>query len=272
LVHGRNGAPGQAQIAEIAEAYLARGWRVAAPELPHSIALPNSGPSDQVTFTGHTRAAAGVWAWLAQTWPDQRRALAGHSIGAYAIAHLAGDDPGTDHILAVSPPLSGMVLLSARVAMGPDAVEAVKREAPLFHAEMPIADAAPALARSHAPLVGAGDTHHVLAMSPPMSGRVLLAARHAMGPAAIEAVKSEAPAYFAEMQIADAEPALNRIAAPLAGVTGAEDGLVRLKDARAYFNAAPNGRFFGALPNEHHCPAGKACADMLAAALVAVGA
>ncbi|MBP6678567.1 MAG: hypothetical protein KA156_05720 [Paracoccus sp.] len=209
LVHGRNGAPGQAQIAEIAEAYLARGWRVAAPELPHSIALPNSGPSDQVTFTGHTRAAAGVWAWLAQTWPDQRRALAGHSIGAYAIAHLAGDDPGTDHILAVSPPLSGMVLLSARVAMGPDAVEAVKREAPLFHAEMPIADAAPALARSHA---------------------------------------------------------------PLAVVTGAEDGLVRLKDARAYFNAAPNGRFFGALPNEHHCPAGKACADMLAAALVAVGA
>lgn len=209
LVHGRNGAPGQAQIAEIAEAYLARGWRVAAPELPHSIALPDSGPSDQVTFTGHTRAAAGVWAWLAQTWPDQRRALAGHSIGAYAIAHLAGDDPGTDHILAVSPPLSGMVLLSARVAMGPDAVEAVKREAPLFHAEMPIADAAPALARSHA---------------------------------------------------------------PLAVVTGAEDGLVRLKDARAYFNAAPNGRFFGALPNEHHCPAGKACADMLAAALVAVGA
>ena len=209
LVHGRNGAPGQAQIAEIAEAYLARGWRVAAPELPHSIALPDSGPSDQVTFTGHTRAAAGVWAWLAQTWPDQRRALAGHSIGAYAIAHLAGDDPGTDHILAVSPPLSGMVLLSARVAMGPDAVEAVKREAPLFHAEMPIADAAPALARSHA---------------------------------------------------------------PLAVVTGAEDGLVRLEDARAYFNAAPNGRFFGALPNEHHCPAGKACADMLAAALVAVGA
>lgn len=208
LVHGRNGAPGQAQIAEIAEAYLARGWRVAAPELPHSIALPDSGPSDQVTFSGHTQAAAGVWAWLAATWPDQRRALAGHSIGAFAIAHLAGDDPDTDHILAVSPPLSGMVLLSARVAMGPDAVEAVKREAPLFHAEMPVADVAPALARS---------------------------------------------------------------AAPLAVVTGAEDGLVRLHDARAYFNAAPNGRFFGALPNEHHCPAGAACGQMLAAALTALG-
>ena len=209
LVHGRNGAPGQAQIAEIAEAYLARGWRVAAPELPHSIALPESGPSDQVTFSGHTRAAAGVWAWLAREWPDQRRALAGHSIGAYAIAHLAGDDPGTHHILAVSPPLSGMVLLSAREAMGPAAIEAVRNEAPLFLAEMPVADAAPALARSHA---------------------------------------------------------------PLAVVTGADDGLVRLKDARAYFATAPNGRFFAALPNEHHCPAGRACADMLAAALAAVGA
>lgn len=209
LVHGRNGAPGQAQIAEIAEAYLARGWRVAAPELPNSIALPDSGPPDQVTFSGHTRAAAGVWAWLAQTWPDQPRALAGHSIGAYAIAHLAGDDAETHHVLAVSPPLSGMVLLSAREAMGPEAVAAVKREAPLFHAEMPVADAAPALARSQA---------------------------------------------------------------PLAVVTGAADGLVRLKDARAYFSTAPNGRFFGALPDEHHCPAGPACAGMLAAALLAVGA
>ena len=99
-----------------------------------------------------------------------------------------------------------------------------------------------------------------------MSGRVLLAARHAMGPAAIEAVKSEAPAYFAEMQIADAEPALNRIAAPLAVVTGAEDGLVRLHDARNYFQTAPDARFFAALPNEHHCPAGAVCGQMLASA------
>ena len=69
----------------------------------------------------------------------------------------------------------------------------------------------------------------------------------------------------------DAAPALARSAAPLAVVTGAEDGLVRLHDARAYFNAAPNGRFFGALPNEHHCPAGAACGQMLAAALTALG-
>ncbi len=208
LVHGRNGAPGQVQIAEIAEAYLARGWRVAAPELPHSAALPESGPPGQVTFSGHTQAAAAVWDWVARQWPDEARALAGHSIGGFAVAHLAAASP---------------------------------------------------------------DTHHVLAVSPPMSGRVLLLAREAMGQAAIDEVRREAPAYFAEMQTADAEPALNRTMAPLAVVTGAEDGLVRLKDARAYFVAAPNGRFFAALPDEHHCPAGEPCGRMLSAALSALG-
>ena len=209
LAHGRNGAPGQAQIAEIAEAYLARGWRVAAPELPNSIALPDSGPPEEVTFTRHAQATAEVWAWLVQQWPEAPLALAGHSIGAFAIAQLAGDAPEAHHLLAVSPPISGVVLLSARLAMGPAAIEAVQREAPLFYAEMPVADAAPSLARS---------------------------------------------------------------LAPLAVVTGAEDGLVRLHDARTYFNTAPNGRFFGALPDEHHCPAGSACAQMLQAALTAVGA
>ena len=206
VVHGRNGAPQQAQIAEIADAYVRQGWRVLAPALPHSIATPGSGPATAVTFSGHTAAAREVWDWVAQEWPDLPRGLAGHSIGAYAVAHLA--DAQTHHVLAVSPPLSGMVLLNARIDMGP---------------------------------------------------------------AAIEAVKAEAPAFYAEMPVADAEPALRAMAAPLAVVTGASDGLVRLHDARRYFAAAPNGRFFGALPNEHHCPAGAACGQMLSAALLALG-
>ncbi|MFT4012227.1 MAG: alpha/beta fold hydrolase [Paracoccus sp. (in: a-proteobacteria)] len=208
LVHGRNGAPEQVQIAEIARAYLARGWRVVAPELPHSLALPRSGPPGGISFAGHVRAAAQVWDWMAGRWPDRPRALAGHSIGGYAVAHL-----------------------------------------------------------------GAGsDAHHVLAVSPPMSGMVLYRARQAMGEAALDEVRREAPGYFDEMRLADAEPALRRLAAPLAVVTGAEDGLVRLADARAYFTAAPNGRFFGALPGQHHCPAGAACGQMLAVALASLGA
>ncbi|MFG6082104.1 alpha/beta hydrolase [Paracoccus litorisediminis] len=209
LVHGRNGAPGQVQIAEIADAYLGHGWRVVAPELPHSAALPGSGAPECVSFSGHTNAAAAAWDWVAQEWPGQARGLAGHSLGGFAVAHLAAGSP---------------------------------------------------------------DTHHVLAVSPVLSGRALLMAREAMGPAALEEVRREAPAYFAEMQTADAEPALNRITAPLAVVTGAADGLIPLKDARAYFAAAPNARFFAALPDEHHCPAGEACARALSAALSALGA
>ncbi|WP_196216822.1 alpha/beta hydrolase [Paracoccus shanxieyensis] len=209
LVHGRNGAPDQVQIVEIANAYLSRGWRVAAPGLPNSVAVPDSGPPEAVSFSGHVRAATRIWDWVAATWPNAPRALAGHSIGGFAVAHLAADTP---------------------------------------------------------------DTHHVLAVSPPMSGLVLMRARGTMGAAAIEEVMREAPGYFLEMATADAEPALNRMKAPLAVVTGAEDGLVPLKSARAYFMAAPNGRFFAALPAEHHCPAGPACADMLSAALAALEA
>lgn len=206
LVHGRNGAPAQPHIDEIAQVYLDRGWRVVAPELPNSSALPESGPASELTFTRHTAAADQVWDWVAQQWPDDRRGLAGHSIGGYAVAHL-GARLQPDHLLAVSPPMSGMVLLSARRAMGPNAVAEVEREAPL---------------------------------------------------------------YRAEMESADASGAIGRVTAPLAVVTGAEDGLVPLKDARAYFAAAPNGRFFGSLPGQHHCPVGPACRTMLAAALDAV--
>ncbi|WP_068117430.1 alpha/beta fold hydrolase [Tropicimonas marinistellae] len=209
LVHGRNGAPHQPHIAEIAASYLARGWRVVAPELPHSAALPDSGPPDRVTFTGHCHAAAAAFAWATEHWPEPKHALAGHSIGAFAVAHLGADNDRLHHILAVSPALSGRALLTAREAMGPDAVAEVEREAPLFRAEMETEDAAPALARTRV---------------------------------------------------------------PLAVVTGAEDGLVPLKHARAYFAAAGNARFFGAVPGEHHCPAGPACGAMLSAALDAVEA
>ncbi|WP_089232514.1 alpha/beta hydrolase [Tropicimonas sediminicola] len=209
LVHGRNGAPDQPHIAQIAEAYLARDWRVVAPGLPNSSALPGSGAPEKLTFTGHCKAASAVWGWVRERWPDTPLALAGHSIGAFAVAHLAAETPGPHHVLAVSPAVSGRALLLARVAMGPPAVEAVEREAPLFRAEMEAADAAPALAKTDA---------------------------------------------------------------PLAVVTGAEDGLVPLKDARAYFAAAANARFFAAVPGQHHCPVGPDVGEALTAALSALEA
>ena len=60
--------------------------------------------------------------------------------------------------------------------------------------------------------------------------------------------------------------------APVAVVTGREDGLVTVDHAKAYFQAARNAAFFATLPGQHHCPVGSACAAMLAGALAAVQA
>ena len=209
LVHGRNGAPDQPHIDEIARAYLSRGWRVAAPELPFSGALPDSGPSDRVTLSGHAAAARAVWDEVAGRWGDGALALAGHSLGGFAVARIAGAAPSAHHVLGVSPVLSGRRMLAARVAMGPPAVAALEREVPLMRAEMEREDATDALAACDV---------------------------------------------------------------PAAVVTGAADGLVRIGDARDWFRAARNGVFFGALPGVHHCPTGEETALMLRAALTALDA
>jgi pimeloyl-ACP methyl ester carboxylesterase len=209
VLHGRNGAPDQPQVAAIVTAYVARGWRVVAPELPCSAALPGSGPPSELTMARYRHAAAEVRAWVTRRWPDGRLALAGHSLGAYAAAHVAGEIQGLHHLLAVSPALSGRALLEARLAMGPQAVAALEREAPLMRAEM---------------------------------------------------------------EAEDATDALKILGAPLAVVSGARDGIVPLRVARAYFDAAPLACFFAALPDQHHCPAGPDVDLMLAAALTALDA
>lgn len=209
LIHGRNGAPDQPHIAEIARVYLSSGWRVVAPELPHSAAIPGSGPADRLTLASQGDAARQVLAWVRSAWPETPVALAGHSAGGFTVGALAAADAGLHHVLAVSPVLSGRRMLDARRALGPEAMAELEREAPLYRTELETADIADCL--------------------------------------------STAPA-------------------PVAVVTGSADGLVTVDHARAYFQAARNAVFFGALPGQHHCPTGPAAATMLAAALVAVGA
>lgn len=146
VLHGRNGAPDQAQIAAISAAYLARGWRIVAPELPNSAALPASGPPNEVTMSRHRRASEQVGAFAASRWAGERMVVAGHSLGAYAAAFVACESPHIEHVLAVSPATSGLALLNARRAMGPAAVAELERDAPLMRTEMEAEDAAPALA------------------------------------------------------------------------------------------------------------------------------
>ena len=209
LIHGRNGSAAQPHIDEIARAYLDRGWRVAAPDLPHSEATPGLGASADLTMTGHAAAAARVLRWLRAQDLTRPFALAGHSLGAYAVALIADQAEGLHHLLAVSPALSGRALLAARRAMGPDAIAALEREVPLMRAEMEACDAAPALAR---------------------------------------------------------------LAAPVAVLTGAPDGLTPPRFARAYFASAAEGRFYATIPEQHHCPVGPVTRAFYDAALDAVDA
>lgn len=211
LLHGRDGAGRSPHIVPIADAYLARGWRVVAPDLPHSRATADSGPPELYTMSGHLEDAAAVLQWARDTWPvdAKRLALAGHSVGAWAAARLAAATPALDHLLGVSPVFSG---------------------------------------------------------------RALLAARRAMGAPAVHALRREAPAMLAELSTIKAAPALRRVTAPVAVVTGASDGIVPPAVARAWFRASAGACFYMALPGQHHCPEGPAYDRALAAALDAAAA
>ncbi|QIE57270.1 alpha/beta fold hydrolase [Pikeienuella piscinae] len=163
LLHGRDGSADSDHMRLLADAYIGRGWSVLAPDLAHSRATPGSGDPERFSMTGHVRDARAAIGWVQARGPE-RLALAGHSIGAYAAAELA-EEAQVDHLIAVSPVLSGAALLAARRAMGPDAVAALAREAPEMRREMEALDAAPALARCLAPvavMTGARD-----ALTPP---------------------------------------------------------------------------------------------------------
>lgn len=209
IIHGRNGAARQPHMEALARAYLRNGWSVAAPELPFSAATPDLGSADGITFAAHCDAAQHVMNWLEK---EDRTAgsiaLCGHSLGAFAGARLASERDSLHHFLAVSPVLSGQHLLDARTAMGPDALQALAREAPLM---------------------------------------------------------------FKNMQSETCAPALQHTYAPVAVMTGALDGLTPKHHARAFFDAAPNARFFSILPGLHHCPVGPVLDTALAAAFDALG-
>lgn len=156
LIHGRDGAGRSGHMLPIAQAYNERGWITISPDLPRSRATPDFGDPEAFTMTGHLRDAAALLAWVRENREfaasGMRIAVAGHSMGAYAAACLAADHDVLDHVLAVSPVLSGERLMEARIAMGPPAVEAMKRDAPALVHELADHDAAAALASIAAPV------------------------------------------------------------------------------------------------------------------------
>jgi pimeloyl-ACP methyl ester carboxylesterase len=176
LLHGRDGAGRSPHMRPVAAAYLARGWRVIAPDLPYSRATPDSGPPERFTMSGHLADADTVLAWafdgLAQG--SARLAFAGHSVGACSAARLCAQAATADHLLAVSPVLSGAALLEARRAMGPAALSALHRDAPAMAEELEAQDAEPALRQITAPV--AVVTGALDGITPPRFARAYFAA------------------------------------------------------------------------------------------------
>lgn len=116
------------------------------------------------------------------------------------------------------------------------------------------------------------DAAHLLAVSPVLSGNALIAARTMMGKPALDVLGREVPLAFEEWPEHDAAPALGALTAPVGVIVGGEDGLTPPRDARAYFAAAKESRYFAVAPGQHHCPEGKVFANLLSAALDALGA
>ncbi|MFN3612965.1 MAG: alpha/beta fold hydrolase [Rubrimonas sp.] len=163
IVHGRNGAPDQAHVAAIRAAYAARAWATATPPLRFSNANVGLGEASRFTMAGHLAdaetAARRTMIEATRIGLPARLGLAGHSMGAWAAAMIGAEMP-IDHVLGVSPVISGAALIAARWRIGGDAIAALLREVPGALAEWPTHDARAALASIDAPvgvIVGEAD-------------------------------------------------------------------------------------------------------------------
>ncbi|MEO1531347.1 MAG: hypothetical protein AAFU72_04185 [Pseudomonadota bacterium] len=118
---------------------------------------------------------------------------------------------------------------------------------------------------------GAGVIGAVLAVSAVVSGNAILAAREAMGPAALEALEREVPGATAEYATHDLEPLAPALTQPAAFLTGTRDGLTRPGDV-ARFASLLVSPFVATIPDAEHCPSGAAYGIALDRALGAIAA
>ncbi|MBK0398312.1 alpha/beta fold hydrolase [Limibaculum sp. M0105] len=136
VAHGRNGAPGQPQVACMTDAALRRRLIVVAPQLSNSAAGDGAGRPEDFTINGHVAELRAVVVWT-QALPEltdlpAAPILMGHSMGAYAALRLAAEDAGgrIGGVVAVSPVVSGASLIAARRRMGAAALQALASEVP----------------------------------------------------------------------------------------------------------------------------------------------
>ncbi|MEL6766668.1 MAG: alpha/beta fold hydrolase [Pseudomonadota bacterium] len=118
---------------------------------------------------------------------------------------------------------------------------------------------------------GAKAVGAVLAISAVVSGEAILAARAAMGPAALEALEREVPGAVAEYAGHDLGPLAPQLTQPTAFLTGTRDGLTRPGDVARFAELLP-APFVATIPDAEHCPSGPAYSVALDRALGTIAA
>lgn len=134
VMHGRNGRADAPHMKPVIAAYLARGYTVVAPDASFSNYNDSYGDGRGFTIGQHVADLNRTIAWARDNaamlgWDGRRFALAGHSMGGFAVSYLAATRYAQDvvHVLAVAPFTSGERQMAAR---GPDGVRRLAMETP----------------------------------------------------------------------------------------------------------------------------------------------
>lgn len=144
IAHGRNGAAHAPHMLKLIKAYLERDYIVLSPNCCASAWNDAAGAEGDFLLGNHVRDVRRTIAWAeghAATigWSRRHLVLAGHSMGAYAVAHLAATDwyGQVDHLLTVSPFTSGVRQIEARAKYHPDGIANLRRDVPAALEEWP---------------------------------------------------------------------------------------------------------------------------------------
>lgn len=168
ISHGRNGAAEAPHIGIIAEPYLLRGYTAVIPDLCASHHNGSAGTGDDFTIGLHVRDTRRALLWAMAEATDlscdpDLVALAGHSMGGYAVSFLAATEFRTRvrHVLAAAPFTSGRRQLEARARLHPQGVDSLRSELPRALTDWPQHDIFAVIAQLSMPVstvVGVLDT------------------------------------------------------------------------------------------------------------------
>ena len=167
LVHGRNGKADAPHMLPVAQAYNAADITVVSVDAANSQWNDSAGSAADFTMGQHVEDARRTITWAQANaqrlgWSGQRLALAGHSMGGYAVCYLAATafNNRISHVLAVAPVVSGQRQIEVK-ARTPNGLESLRREVPQALDEWPKHDIAPYIDKLTMPvavIVGQCDT------------------------------------------------------------------------------------------------------------------